>query len=217
MDKIRERINDFCSMTIKLVYIQLLWLTFTLLGVVIIGIGPATYAMFTVMRQWIRGNKEISIFKTFFHSFRSEFKESFFFGIIYLVGGIILFVDLIYVQSPLLKGFLIIISFLYTVSLLYIYPILVHYEWQSMIQKLKCSILFGLSYLQYTLMLIVALAVVYFVLFMYPGVLTFFGISIGSYMIMFMANQVFKRIEMEAGVNKGVQLNEPLIKGGDQA
>jgi uncharacterized membrane protein YesL len=96
------------------------------------------------------------------------------------------------------------------ISLFYIFPILVHYEWKGVILKLKCSLLFGLSYLQYTLILFVALGAVYFVLLMYPGVLTFFGLSAGSYMTMWMANQVFKRIEIHAGVAQ-----QPIEGGGE--
>jgi uncharacterized membrane protein YesL len=210
MNRIGEGLNEICTLILKLVYIQLLWIGFTLAGLVVFGAGPATYAMFSVMRQWVRGNKDIPVFKSFYRAFTTGFKESLGFGLFYLAGGVILYVDLLYVQSPVLRGTLLVVSFLYTISLFYIFPILVHYEWKSAFLKIKCSLLFGLSYLQYTLILFVALGAVYFVLLMYPGVMTFFGLSVGSYMTMWMANQVFKRIELYAGVAQ-----QPIEGGGE--
>lgn len=213
MDRIGELFNEICIIILKLVYIQVLWIAFTFLGFILFGFGPATYAMFSVMRQWVRGNKDIPIFKSFLTAYRTGFKESLGIGLFYLACGVILYIDLLYVQSPGLRGLLIVICFLYAVSLLYIFPILVHYDWKRPALKLKCSILFGLSYLQYTLTLLAALAAVYFVLFLFPGVLTFFGISIGSYLIMWMVNQVFKRIEIQVGVSS-TEVDQLLIKGG---
>lgn len=214
MDRIGESLNGFCIMILKLFYLQILWLVFTLLGFVLFGLGPATYAMFAVIRQWVRGNSDLPIFKLFLNAFRSGFKESVSIGMIYLASGFILYVDLLYVQSQVLRGLLIVISFIYLVSLVYIFPILVHYNWKSKVLKLKCSLVFGVSYLQYTLLLFVALVAVYFVLFMYPGVMNLFGISIGSYMIMWTANQVFKRIEIQAGVSEAKGNDQPFKGGG---
>ena len=198
MDKMAERLNDICIRILQLVYLNILWITFTLLGFVLVGIGPATLAMYSVIRQWIRGNSDIPIFSTFWQAYRSSFKEASVIGMIYLVIGWILYVDLLYVQSFYLRALVIFVSFIYVVSLCYVFPIMAHYDWKSTILKIKCSVLFGISYLQYTLILLLAIAIIYLGLFMYSGALVFFGISIGSYVIMWMANQVFIKIESQA-------------------
>lgn len=199
MGKMAERLNEMCIRILQLVYVNILWCLFTLLGLVVFGIGPATTAMFSILRQWVRGNTDIPIFPTFWNVYRSSFKETMLIGILYLVVGWILYVDLLYVQSFMLRALLFVASFFYLVSICYIFPIIAHYEWKSVFLKLKCSVLFGISYLQYTLFLLIVLAIVYFILFMYPGVLTFFGVSIGSYIIMWSTHQVFTKIETQAG------------------
>jgi uncharacterized membrane protein YesL len=209
MGKMAERLNDMCIRILQLVYINLLWVVFTLLGLVLIGIGPATLAMFTVLRQWIRGNTDIPIFPTFWDTYRTGFKEAAAIGVFYIIVGWILYIDLLYVQSFFLRALLFVVSFAYIVSLCYIFPIVAHYDWKSIVLKVKCSVVFGISYLQYTLLLLIVLAFVYFILFMYPGVLTFFGISIGCYIIMWLTNQVFMRIEMQAGIQEGKSRLEP--------
>ncbi|MDQ0232011.1 YesL family protein [Metabacillus malikii] len=193
-----ERLNDLCVRILQLVYLHLLWCVFTMLGLIFFGVGPATYAMYTVQRQWVRGNMEIPIFSTFWQAYRTNIIESSLIGVFYLVVGIILYTDLLYVQSFGLRVLLFIISFLYVISLCFIFPIMVHYEWERTTLKLKCSVLFALSYLQYTLVLLLAVAAIYIVLLMYPGSLMFFGISLASYTIMWLTHQVFMRIEMQA-------------------
>lgn len=214
MDRLGERLNNFCITVLKLFYIQVLWILFTLLGLVVLGIGPATYAMFTVMRQWVRGKKDIPVFPTFLEAYKTGFKESALIGILYLAVGMILYVDLLYVQSQVLRGLLIVIGVVYLISLCFIFPIMVHYDWKSVMLKLKCSVLFGISYLQYTLVLFVALVAAYIILSMLQGTVVFFGISVCSYIIMWMANQVFKRIEIHAGVMEAKDTGHPLEGGG---
>ncbi|MDW2876727.1 MULTISPECIES: YesL family protein [Bacillaceae] len=211
MSRIGERFNNFCINLLKLVYIQLLWFLFTFLGFIVLGIGPSSYAMFTVLRQWIRGNKDFPILKAFYHAYRTGFKEASVIGLLYTAGGMVLYVDLLYVESQVLRGLLIVIGVLYLISLSYIFPILVHYDWKSVTLKLKCSLLFGISYLQYTLMLFAALAAVYFILLMFiPITVVLFGVSIGAYITMWTANQVFRRIEWQAD-----GINDPIEGGGE--
>lgn len=216
MSKIGELFNNYCIIVLKLVYIQLLWLLFTLLGLIVLGVGPSSYAMFTVLRQWIRGNKDIPIFQTFHQAYRTGFKESALIGLLYTAGGIILYVDLLYVESQVLRGLLLVIGALYLISLGYIFPILVHYDWKGVMLKLRCSLLFGISCLQYTLMLFAILAAVYFVLLMFiPVTMVLFGISIGAYIAMWMANQVFKRIEVQAEAMDDKDHKQSLEGGGE--
>ncbi|WP_231597490.1 YesL family protein [Bacillus sp. SA1-12] len=197
-----ERLNEICIRLLQLVYLNVLWIAFTLLGLGLAGIGPSTLALTTVIRQWIRGNSDIPIFTTFWQTYRSSFKEASVIGVIYFVIGWILYVDLLYVQSFYLRALVVFVCFIYMVSLCYVFPIMAHYDWKSTILKLKCSVLFGISYLQYTLILFVALALIYLILFMYPGALIFFGISIGNYAVMWMTNQVFMKIETQAGIQE---------------
>ncbi len=46
----------------KIAYLNLLWLGFTLLGLIIFGIFPATAATFTVARKWVTGYPDVAIY-----------------------------------------------------------------------------------------------------------------------------------------------------------
>ncbi|MCH1625458.1 YesL family protein [Fredinandcohnia quinoae] len=200
MEKMAERWNFICIRILQLAYLNLLWFSFTLLGLVLFGIGPATFAMFTVIRKWIRGNADVAIFPTYWKAYRENFKETASIGLLYAVIGLILYTDLLYVQSLWLRIILLMVSICYLISSLYIFPVIAHYDWKSVVLKIKCSFLFGISYFQYSLMLIVILGVMCVIQIIVPGLLLFFGISGGGYVIMWFANQVFMRMEIQAGL-----------------
>ncbi|WP_084028990.1 YesL family protein [Bacillus sp. J33] len=57
----------------RLVYLNLLWIAFSLLGIVLFGFFPATAAMFSVVRKWIMGETDVRVFKEFWQTYRKEF------------------------------------------------------------------------------------------------------------------------------------------------
>lgn len=210
MGKMAEHVNQICIRILQLVYLNVLWIVFTIAGLILFGFGPATFAMLTVIRQWIRGNTDIPVFSTFWNNYKTNFKETSLIGITYLIVGIILYTDLLYVQSILLRILLIMVSICYLVSFCYIFPIVAHYDWNSMLLKIKSSLLFGISYLQYTLCLFVLLAIVLVVILLNPGLFIFFGGSVGGYIIMWMTHQVFTRIEGHTAI-KDSEINKSSI------
>ncbi len=57
----------------KLVYLNILWMGFSLLGGLVLGFAPATMAMFAVNRNWIWGDQERPLFPLFWEKYRREF------------------------------------------------------------------------------------------------------------------------------------------------
>lgn len=56
----------------RLALLNLLWLGFTIAGLIAGGLFPATQAAFAISRQWIRGETELPIFKTFLTYFKKK-------------------------------------------------------------------------------------------------------------------------------------------------
>jgi len=193
-----ERWYQFCLFVLRLFYVNLLWILFTLLGFVLFGIGPATVSMLAVQRQLIRGNEEVKIFLVFMENFKNHFKEASFLGIAYIFVGIVLATNIIGIQNFFARVFFMLVSFFYLISLAYIGPIFVHFDIKGFRSKIKASLILGFSYLQYTLVMFLALAVAYVGILLHYGLLTFFGASIGGYIVMRFANTVFIRAENHA-------------------
>ncbi len=57
----------------KLVYLNVLWIGFSLMGGVVLGFAPATMAMFAICRNWARGDQEGPLVRIFWQKYRAEF------------------------------------------------------------------------------------------------------------------------------------------------
>ena len=67
----------FCEWVMRLAYLNLLWIGFTLAGAVIFGLAPATAAMFAVTRQWTLGKTDVPVFQTFFGRLKNGPNQAF--------------------------------------------------------------------------------------------------------------------------------------------
>lgn len=207
-----EKINSIFTSILNLVYVNILWVLFTLLGLGVFGIGPSTYALVSICRQWIRGNS-VPVFKTYWQYYKENFKESVIISWIYLFVGFVLVVDLLTVTNWYLRVALLIVDCIYLLSLVYIFPIMAHYNWNGIFLKIKMSFLFGIACLQYSLIFFLVAGVLYWAaITFFPGVLTFFGVSFLFFLITWTANQVFTRMEIEdakeANINEKENCNE---------
>jgi uncharacterized membrane protein YesL len=126
--------NKLLEWISRLAFLNLLWISFSLLGLIIFGFFPATVAMFAVARKWMLGNDEMSIFKTFWTAYKREFLKSNVLGVIIVAIGLILYIDFQFVQhaansfvSILYVPFFI-ITLIFISMLFYIIPIFVHYD-----------------------------------------------------------------------------------------
>jgi len=192
-----EKINRFLMRILNLVYLNFLWILFTLLGLVIFGIGPSTYAIVSICRQWVKGNDDLSVLPSFWKYYKESFKESVIISWIYLLVGYILTIDLLYVSNWYLRVLFLLIAFVYLLSLIFIYPTMAHYNWKGIFLKMKMAFLFGFSQLQYSLVLILVIIISYLVAVrIFPGILAFFGFSFLFFIITWTANQIFTRMEM---------------------
>jgi len=95
--------QTFSEWLIRLIWTNLLWIFFTVAGLGVFGIMPATVAMFTVTRRWNMKETEFSIWHLFKDTYIKSFKESNLIGLIFLLIGGFLFLDLSF--SEQMTGF----------------------------------------------------------------------------------------------------------------
>ena len=118
----------------KLAFLNILWISFSLLGLFIFGFFPSTIAMFAVVRKWVTGEEDAPIFKTFWAAYKKEFIKSNLLGLVIASIGFVLLLDLLFIQrfqnsfTSFLYIPLLIISLIFVCMLFYTIPIFVHYE-----------------------------------------------------------------------------------------
>jgi len=192
----------FAEWVQRLVFLNILWILFTLLGLVIFGITPATVALFNIINKFVKGNENVSIFSTFWKQYKLNFIRANLLGIILFIIGYILYFDIQYfrVQEGMLYFFLyygvLILSFLYLIVLLYIFPIYVNYD-LKIYYMLKNALFISFLTPLKTLLIMGGIVGLYFVFMLLPSLLPFLSISTLSYIIMLFTSQSFSKVEQK--------------------
>lgn len=106
---------------------------------------PATSAMFSLARKWVLGDTDVPLLKTFFRSYKENFKQAMVGGIFYALLFAILIIDY-YVYLSQISGFQLIaylfiaLTFLLLLSLLHFFCLLAHFQMKTL-QLLKNALI----------------------------------------------------------------------------
>ncbi|WP_226529217.1 YesL family protein [Metabacillus niabensis] len=190
----------------RLAYINLLWISFTLLGLVVFGFIPATVAMFAVMRKWQKGTLNEPVFQSFWGFYRKEFAKSNCTGFVLVIIGYILYVDIFILNfdeslsMQIVKLLLYILAFVYLLILAYFFPVFVHFDmkWYQYF-KLVTLLVFAAP-LQAVLMLLIGYGM-FFLLAKMPILMLFLLGSLISYVWLLIALPTFTRLEQRTSPN----------------
>lgn len=187
----------------RLLYLNMLWILFTLLGCIVFGLFPATTAMFAVTRKWFVKGGQIPIFSVFWSTYKTSFFQMNMIGTLLTSLGIILYVDLRFFQTAnhsiyiILSYFIIFALFIYFVVVLYIFPLYVHYQYRTL-EYIKRSVIIVLGKPLYSIMMIVGCYFVYFISTTFPILIIFISGSLFSLVIMWISMHSFKQNEVSA-------------------
>lgn len=184
----------------RLLYLQLLWVVFSLLGLIVGGLFPATFTVFGITRKWIREGDGFRVFSTF----KEMYKESFFKANI-LGWWIVAFgVSLYYyfnltnqlggVMAILSIAILITVSLIVLVTSVFIIPVYVHYD-VRLLQVIKHAIAIAITHPLHVVSLLLTLIAFYYLFLFIPGIFILFGMSSLATVFMYIANRAFTNVE----------------------
>jgi uncharacterized membrane protein YesL len=189
---------DLGNWIAKMIYIQLLWTAFTVLGLGVFGIVPATVALTTVISKWFTDGFDIPVFKLFFTTYKKQFFRSNALGIVLIAIGVFLYMDLNIskhiLQSAFVHIILLFITFIYIVVLLYFFPVFSRYELKY-VHYFKQSFFVAFARPFETIAMLLCILLLYY-LFVYLPVLTVFaGAPLIAFPITWFAHRAFVRLE----------------------
>ncbi len=158
----------------KIAYVNLLWIIFTVIGLVIFGVAPASVALLTIIRKWLMKDTDIPILSTFFRVYKNEFIKSNIAGFFFLLVFIILYIHFSYI--PLVGGLLqviltigfIINGMFFLVTIIYFFPVYVHYD-LKLFDHFKRAFLLGMISIHFVLVILICLFVIYSFFIYSPG------------------------------------------------
>lgn len=162
--------------------LQLLWLVYSLKGLMIGGVFPATASTVSILYRWFDEKEaNFSIQEEFKNTYRTEFKIANAIGYISLMIAGILYVDLrvsnVFIQSIFLHTALLFFSAMVLSVGLYLFTVLRRYDF-SVKDVFKQSFFVALSVPIYTIAAVIALILSVSLLINFSFLLVFFGVPI---------------------------------------
>ncbi|RKL66937.1 hypothetical protein CR203_14015 [Salipaludibacillus neizhouensis] len=196
---------QLCVWVMRLAYLNILWVLFSIAGLLIFGIGPSTAAMFAVTRKWVMGEKDIPIFATFWEASRTEFIKSNVLLGIFIIIGFVLYFDLRFLLNydgwlfTILTVGLISLIVLYLFVFLFVYPVFVHYNFNTF-QYVKYSLLIVICNPLKLVLLTISMGLAFIGFLIMPGLILFFSGSLVSLLTMYFASTIFVKIDGNNGI-----------------
>lgn len=203
MNSTRGFIYSITEWITRFAYINLLWIVFSLLGGVVLGFFPATIAMFAVTRQWLRGNTDEPVLKSFWEYYRKDFWKSNLVGS--FVAGIaaLIAIDILFIQSngstglgwtniPLFAFMLLFLMFLF-----YLFPTFVHFDIKAG-KVIKNAFLIMLVNPFSSFVILLCLVPLFFIMQLVPALAVIFGGSLYAFITMWVSLHVFDRAQQKS-------------------
>lgn len=191
----------------RFAYLNFLWIVFSLLGGILFGLYPATTSMFAVCREWLKGNSDLPLFKSFWGFYKKDFLKSNLLGI--FITALLLFIalDIFYIQTspneqldwtyvPLFAFILIVVFFLF-----YLFPAFVHYDIKVPL-VIKNAFLLMLINPSATAVIVLCLVPLFFIMRLFPALAFLFGGSLYAFLTMWMAMYAFGKAHKKASHQK---------------
>ncbi|WP_026691332.1 YesL family protein [Alteribacter aurantiacus] len=199
VDKIVQSLDVF----VRVVFLNGLWLLFTVLGLGVLGIFPATAALLAVIRKWLMDGMGIPLMKTFAKSYKKEFLKANVYGYLIVLYAWILFINYQYMmladgvlQLVLVVGF-IATSTLFLLTVTFLFPSLVHFDLRFL-EYLKFSFLLGVTKFYLPILVGVGLTLIYHSALYFPGITMWFLPSAIGFVVMALTYQGLKRMPVGA-------------------
>ncbi|RCW64256.1 YesL family protein [Saliterribacillus persicus] len=196
----RQSLFGMTEWVTRFAYVNILWLAFTLLGLVLFGFFPATIAMNAMIRQWLLGNTDEPVFKFFWTTYKQEFIKGNLLGLTLVLIALLFYVDLQFIQMNQGGVFDIIQIPIYlfmlaiTLTAFYVIPTYVHFN-LSIWGIWKNSFLVMLIHPFHNIGMVLGAFVILYIQYIIPGTFFFFGGSMIAFVIMGTCLQAFQKVE----------------------
>lgn len=190
----------------RIVKLNMIWLLASVSGLFIFTIFPATIGVFAVTDQWIKGNVDTSIGKTFWKAFKSKFWKAQLIGYVLVLAFLIIYVDFWFFKNmgdSIFQWIVYFILFLLVILLmtitLYIFPMIIE-DNRKLKTLIKASLFTGLAFIHWTFINILGVLGIMFVTYLFPA--TFIFLTVGSIILWITCMSFIVKNKMEVKYEK---------------
>jgi len=196
------RLNSFLTGVYRMVYLTLLWLVTTLAGLIIFGLGPASYALAAYIDGWFRLGDQPPITRTFFQKVRVEFWRSAAMGWVLIVAGTIIGTNIFSASSWELRFANVVALFLLFVAGAYVFPIAVATDQVAIHRRFAAAFLVGIGSLHWTIIAAAATAGWMWLLYTFAlPILPLFAMVVPATAIGLITRSVFRQLVADDDIN----------------
>ncbi|MBT2696066.1 DUF624 domain-containing protein [Bacillus sp. ISL-40] len=195
-------LNKFHSLSTwisNLAYINILWLAFTLLGGVLLGIFPATIAMFFIIKRMFLEKSDFSIIKEFTILYKKEFKKSNLLFFPFILLAIIVAADIRFISSLdfafnslVVKLFYVL---LFLLAMIFLYSLVVYiYGARGKKEIFKSSLYILFNNPMTNLYILTGLLLLHFLTLKVAGLSVLFSGSVFSLIVLMIVQKTAKKL-----------------------
>ncbi|MGN8646043.1 YesL family protein [Gracilibacillus sp. HCP3S3_G5_1] len=184
----------------RLAYLNLLWLFFSIVGLLLFGFFPSVVAAMAIERKWIRGNRDFPLFRQFWSEFKNNFMQANVIGYFFILLIMLIYVNITLVQSMdhwlqlILLYLLFGLAFLVSIIFVYIFPTVVHYD-ATFFEYITYAFVVALVSPLHTILILINIGAFFFIGYYFPGVVFVFTGSGLTFITMWFSYQSLKKVE----------------------
>jgi uncharacterized membrane protein YesL len=187
------RINTFLTGVYRVAFLNLLWLTTTLLGLGVLGVGPASYALAKYLDRWLRAGETPPPARVFWRYARERAGRSMVVSWILLAAGGVIVTNVFLVESWYVQvlnvGALVVLA----ITASYVYPVLAATDLATIPRQLGGALMIGLGSLHWTILGATVVGATWWVLWQLAlPLLVLFGTGIPAYAVGLVTRAVFR-------------------------
>lgn len=192
------RINTFLTGVYRVAFLNLLWLTTTLLGLGVLGVGPASYALAKYLDRWLRAGETPPPARVFWRYARERAGRSMVVSWILLAAGGVIVTNVFLVESWYVQvlnvGALVVLA----ITAAYVYPVLAATDLATIPRQLGGALMIGLGSLHWTILGATVVGATWWVLWQFAlPLLVLFGMGIPAYAVALVTRAVFRGLTAE--------------------
>ncbi|WP_221585340.1 YesL family protein [Microbacterium sp. G2-8] len=189
------RINAFLAAGYRILYLNVLWTATTILGLIVFGFGPASYAVASYIDGWFRRGDTPPVTRAFFAAVRADFWRSSVMGWLVLGAGAIIVTNIFSATVWAIQFVNVVALFALVVAGAYAFPVAAATDITAIHRRFGAALLIGFGSLHWTIIATAATAgAVWLLWHVALPLLVLFGIGIPATAIGLITRGVFRRL-----------------------
>lgn len=180
----------------RLAWLNILWIVVTVVGLVVLGVGPASYALAKYLHRWFRHGETPPMTRTFLREARELRWHPVLVGVVLQAAGAVIYVNLMSLGDWYLRAANVgALALLWVISA-YIFFVMAALDVKGLRAQLSSALLLGLGSLHWTILGTTAVAIGYLLMVRFAvPLLLMFGIGLPAVVFAAICARILRDLE----------------------